>query len=295
MKILRIQSGTKKIFNQISTTILFVFISLFTYSQPRPLTFLPDKSIATAIITDPNESQSMISFNSLSKNKIIDYDMYVPFAFGFSKAIVQWGKNEIGGDCSAQTQFGWRKEDNIYMHGYRKSLLNIDYQVGLIYTRIITKEIQIKTRLFHRSSHLGDDYVLLNSVKPTGYWMNDPSNFEQLNITYIQKIKYLTTYATAGYVLRNKNRKPLMLEAGAFASDFRPKEKSNLFLGFDIKALENNNFNPSLKCMAGFKVKRRKPIYFVLEYYNGHLPYSRYESSLIVQWFGAGIYLDSVL
>lgn len=281
---------------KINVSILLILFAFSGIAQTNKLVWLPDSSVATTLLPDPTEPQSMISITSLSHNTVIDYPMYVPFSFGFRKAIVRSGKNELGIDCSGTTEFGWRKENNKYMHGFRKSLLNIDYQLGLTYTRLLDSRSQIKIRFFHRSSHLGDDYLLLNNIKSTGYWINDPSNFEQINASYIRKIKKLTAYTTLGYVASNPiNRKPLMIQAGAFASDFRQKIINRLVVGFDFRSLENNNFNPNLKFMAGIKIKTKKPMYAVLEYYTGHIPYSRYESNLIIQWIGVGLYLDSVL
>jgi len=263
-------------------------------SQDKKTKLFPDENLFPAMLVDPDEPQSYISFTKLNKGDILDYDVYIPFAFGFRKGIVQWGMNNVSLDFASHTQFGWRREKNINPSGLRKSLINIDYMIGGSYNVQLNENLYARLRLFHRSSHLGDDYILLDSINPHGYWENDESNYEQSDITILYKYKTIKTYGGVGYVLSPSTpRKRLSFQLGATVSDFSNPRLRSLVMGFDMKVLENNFYNPNLKCAAGIKFYKEKPFYLLAEYYTGHIPYSRFESSLIINWIGIGIYLGS--
>ena len=62
--------------------------------------------------------------------------------------------------------------------------------------------------------------------------------------------------------------------------------------GADIKLLQQNDFTPNIRTGMGIEYgnKQATHVGFILEYYNGHLPYSVMEYNK-VNWFGASIIL----
>jgi len=128
-----------------------------------------------------------------------------------------------------------------------------------------------------------------------GYWNNDPTNYEQIDITILYKWKFLKTYFGTGYVVSpDASRKRHSMQLGIFTENI-PKEKLDfLVLGFDIRMLQNNDYYPNLKCGLGARFFNEKPFYLMMEYYLGHLPYSRFESEVFTTWYGLGLYIGSL-
>ncbi|MDP4266702.1 MAG: DUF1207 domain-containing protein [Bacteroidota bacterium] len=272
---------------------LFVKFSLF--AQDTNIRVFPRQRLFPLIFTDIKDPMTFISFDKMLEKGDFPFDYYIPFSIGFSKGILKVKETQIDLACAAFTQFGWRWEDNIYLHGMRKSMINSDYLIGINCSHKFNEKFYGKAKLFHQSSHLGDDYLLLYPIKnASGYWVNDPSSYEQLELTMLYKIGYINTFGGIGYVVSPKTiRKRSSFKLGANISDYRSEKNVTPVMGFELNVLENNNFNPGLKCNLGLKFFKEKSVYMMLEYYYGHLPYSRLESQMIVNYLGLGLYLDT--
>ena len=63
--------------------------------------------------------------------------------------------------------------------------------------------------------------------------------------------------------------------------------------GTHVKIFEENEYRPNVKTALGIEVQfdPDNPVKFLVEYYNGHLPYSTLEYQL-VQLLGVGVYFN---
>jgi len=253
---------------------------------------LPKGSLFKALYLDPNEAQAYGSITTFSANNTLFADtVYVPFGFGFFKGLVRWNKKhpvEIGMTLSAHVQFQWTFDEG----KFTRDLQNTDYKAGLLVNYQISNFQQMRFRLFHVSSHPGDDFLIKNQV--TTYFVN-PNNYEQLDVFYSQTVGVFRLYGGLGLVIRPNTIRDRF--SFAFGSTFDKPLKTSLPLGFiggvNIKFLEQNSYNPGMKIGAGLRLGKRekKPLKFIFEYYLGNLPYSPYENRH-VQWLGLGLYFS---
>ena len=83
-----------------------------------------------------------------------------------------------------------------------------------------------------------------------------------------------------------------MLQTGILRTQPFNKYPNYAYLyGIDIKVYEHNSYRPNFNIGAGLELGRnwQNPLMIMLEYYNGHLPYSTLEYQL-VQLYGVGVY-----
>ncbi len=248
---------------------------------------------------DPNEKQFFVStvknsnYDKNSTTNLFNYDYLFPFGLSIFRNIYANKNYQFSVEGGTHTVFGIRRENNAYLNGHRRSYLNTDFIIELDYSIKFNEHFFLKTGIMHRSTHLGDDFILLQGITAKDYWRNDPSNYEVAKATVLYKSKFIKSYARLGYVIRKDTpRKKLEIQTGFFISEASQKKIiKNLVFGIDMKMLENNGYNPGFKTAFGYRFI--KDACFMIEYYNGNFPYSRYETDLKIRWFGIGLYIDS--
>jgi len=238
---------------------------------------------------DPLEAQVSGSL-TIFPNQASTY-VYLPFTIGGTTSIYSSEKSvdnkwEIGGDLAVFSQFEWVKLNQ----KWQRNLLNADYK-GSFFLVKQKNGSTFRFRLFHISSHLGDDYIIRNSIK---HYYPNPVNYEQFDFTFYRNFgAYSNFYGAVGSVIRPKSiRKPLSFQLGYMFNKLPQKKHLGLTGGIDCKIFQQNNYTPNWKMAFGvgwFFKSRQQPVRLVFEYYNGHLPYSLYEYNK-TQWLGLGLY-----
>jgi Protein of unknown function (DUF1207) len=215
---------------------------------------------------------------------------YAPFAIGWGKRLVAWEgerfDSEIVVDLAAFSQFAFREVSQ----KSRRYILNTDFKVSVAY-QLRRDAHSLRLRLYHLSSHLGDDYLFIQQINtPT----ENPVNYEQLDLTYSHTSKRLRTYAGLGVGIRPQHvRKRLSVQAGTlFRQPINAAESLSVVLGADLKLWEETQFHPNVKAAVGLRIgdDEARPVHFLIEYYRGKLPYSQYLQQQVA-WWGAGLYL----
>ena len=90
-------------------------------------------------------------------------------------------------------------------------------------------------------------------------------------------------------------RKRGAIQAGFFwKSPIKNQKNVQWIAGIDLKMLEQTNFRPGIKTGIGIRVgeESKNPFNFIIEYYNGPLPYSKFESEPNAQLIGASFYFN---
>lgn len=274
-------------FNRLFLSIfLFLFIgTTFVQSQESKIEFLPDERIFPQLTLDPLECQIYGGIHRLYEKGTDAFGVYTPVNLGFSKAMLRKGlengKFELGLEVAAYTQFDIHEvEEGVLLGG----LLNIDYKASSYLAYVQNKQV-FKFRIFHISSHLGDDYLIRNEITTR----NDQTvNYEQIDIMYMYQSKFGWIYAGLAEVFTpNAYRERFSFQLG-YQGLYRLKESNfALVSGIDIKSYQQNDFYPNTRIGFGISyLKQNIPkIQILLEYYNGHLPYSTLEYRQ-VQWIG---------
>ncbi|WP_266362198.1 DUF1207 domain-containing protein [Tellurirhabdus rosea] len=257
--------------------------------------FLPQGHLFEPIVLDPLEAQTYVS---LLPSYTINGDRYegsmVPFAFGLRKPFWRWNRegwsSEFAIDVASFTQFEIYSDPTTRRQ--RRQLVNTDYRVGFWYN-LKVREHAWRFRVYHLSSHLGDDYTIRNGIS---YYLPNAVNYEQVDLTYSHQRNGFRKYVGLGVVLRKPTeRKRLAGQAGVYFRNLRnAASKARFVAGADVKVWEQTAFKPGLH--AGFGLELGTPsrhVTFLIEGYNGFRPYSLYEGQH-VSWAGVGFYFSPI-
>lgn len=254
--------------------------------------FLPKGHLFEPILLDPLEAQT---YGSVLPVYNTDGKRYkgsiVPFAFGFAKPFYRRTTkpgyaSEWVLDLASFTQFEAFHDD--VADKARRRIVNTDYKVSIIYN-LQRGANAYRFRVYHLSSHLGDDYIFRNNITaPTP----NSVNYELLDVTYSRTIQALRLYGGIGFVLRKaEERKLLSAQFGAYYK--KPSDKAaRLVGGLDVKFWQQTDFRPGIHGGIGVEVGRtQNNLTFLLEGYSGFRPYSQFENQK-TSWIGVGLYLN---
>jgi hypothetical protein len=266
-------------------------ISAIPDNRDSTLHWLPGNRIFPVIFLDPLECQTSGGSYFLSQEEK-NLSLYSTVNLGFTKPIISHtGKAvswELNFGTAIYTQFDLIKRDD---GSYLAGLINNDYKISVDYSLRKNKNI-FKLRIFHLSSHLGDDYIARNPDRT----VNDKSeNYEQIDMTWLRLIGTNYLYAGVGeiytpYVFRER----FSMQAGGLLNFGAPKPVS-FFTSANIKLLAENDFVPDVRTAFGMNFNRKSESIFRIwfEYYSGQLPYSTIDYGR-VNWIGFGLSLNLI-
>ncbi|WP_299048043.1 DUF1207 domain-containing protein [uncultured Polaribacter sp.] len=275
-------------FAQKNNNIYEPFLSQKDRSFPF-LVFSPtDNNSVFTIKPNLAKTASGFQFNS--------YKVLVNLKVNVFKKLYTKGNFQLAVSGLIDNQFVFREERSERFSGITHSLFNTDYFLYLHNDFVLNEHNFLRINLFHRSSHLGDDFLLKNeftTITNPDYWANDPSNYETIEVLYAFNTKNIGVYTGVSYIIRtDSNRKKLTLQTGGVFKNFRSQSKfwQRVFIGYDVRFLENNNFNADFNGGIGYAFRNNNSLR--LEYYNGHLPYSRLEREVKTSWVSLAYYYN---
>lgn len=171
-------------------------------------------------------------------------------------------------------------------------LINADFLVGFPYTWRNGRWVYM-ARLFHVSSHLGDEFVLANK------------NVERVNLSYEAldgKVSYdlargARVYGGAGSMFRKypPELKPLFAQLGVeWLGPLFARKVLRPLAGADLQKHQQNGWKATdASLRAGIQMQHRemgaRRLQFVLEYYRGHDPNGQFFRET-VESFGLGLH-----
>lgn len=258
-----------------------------THAWPQDETFCP-------LIADPKQARSFLAvlggeFATLDDPEDPASTVIGSVGLGDRFGLVRWGGDRPGdgyqlsltGGIFAQFDLGTRSTD----------LINADYVVGfpLTYRRAGTTA---RLRLYHQSSHLGDEYLLRDQEI-----QRENISFESLELLLSQEVGALRAYA-GGEVLVRRNPSSLerMLAHGGLELHTGTGVLSAV-VGLDVKLSEQQDYSPAWSARAGIRISPRaraghpaRRILILAEYYNGPSPYGQFFQDEI-RYAGVGLHL----
>jgi hypothetical protein len=255
----------------------------------------PQDQIFCPIIADPKEPRSFASllqgtFPSIEK-PTGEGTTIGSVGLGDSFGLVRWGGPRAGEGVQLDVvgaifaQFDLDSASN--------DLINADYIIGLPLT-IRRSGFSIRARVYHQSSHLGDEYLLRSSQI-----QRENLSFESLELLASQEIGPLRLYGGGEQIFRRdpETVKPKLLHAGAELRSGRAG-LLQLVSGVDLKTTEQHNWSQALSGRVGFEVARPAPgghpvrlVTIMLELYKGPSPYGQFFQEDI-SYIGAGIHFS---
>ena len=171
-------------------------------------------------------------------------------------------------------------------------LINADYLVGIPLT-IKKGNFSNMTRLFHQSSHLGDEFLLRGQTKER---IN--LSYESLNSVFSYNLPIgLRVYAGGGYLMRRdpSDLKPWSTQAGL---EFRSPltwmgDALRPLAAIDVQNREESDWHIDISIRAGIQFENpdflSRKMQILLEYYNGKSPNGQFFERNI-EFYGAGIH-----
>ena len=209
---------------------------------------------------------------------------------GDSFGLVRFGGPSIGeglqldviGSIFAQFDLGAPSND----------LINADYVIGVPLT-FRRRGFSLRTKLYHQSSHLGDEYLLRDT------------DIERENLSF-ESFEVLASQEIGVRARVRRRRAPVPARARhtrdqAGARRNRTSHGRNapaqLVAGIDMKATDRHDWSPATSARVGIEVRRSGPeghpgrlVMFVLEIYEGPSPYGQFFQDDI-SYVGFGVHL----
>jgi hypothetical protein len=264
-------------------------------SQAIGVVGFPQDQIFCPIIADPKEPRSFASllrgtFPSIEKPSG-EGATIGSVGLGDSFGLVRWGGPRAGEGVQLDVvgaifaQFDLDSDSN--------DLINADYIVGLPLT-IRRSGFSIRARIYHQSSHLGDEYLLRGAQI-----QRENLSFESLELLASQEIGPLRVYGGGERIFRRdpETVKPKLLHAGAELRSGRAG-LLQLVSGVDLKTTEQHNWSQALSGRVGFELARPAPgghpvrlVTIMLELYKGPSPYGQFFQEDI-SYVGVGIHFS---
>jgi len=267
--------------------------TVVTVSPPAPkpqeerTSLLPKGLLFAPLLADPRWPRFSVSYRYFIDDKELEH---VGAAnFGESVAIVR-GPAFWDGHWEAGIQGGVFSIFDLASQS--SDLINADYLIAFPAT-YRHGGLAFMTRLFHQSSHLGDEYLLRGDTNRVNlsYEAVDLKLSEQLSDT-------LRFYGGGGYLFHREpsDLEPWFTQAGLelkspwtiFSNRLRP------LAALDLQNHEENNWNADVSLRAGLqweslRVVDRK-IALMFEYYDGRNPNGQFYTRSL-EYVGIGFYL----
>lgn len=173
-----------------------------------------------------------------------------------------------------------------------KDLINADYWVGI---PISYRKGNFSSlfRIFHQSSHLGDEYLLRKRVDRVNL------SYESLDLKLSYDINNIyRVYAGSGFLF---NQDPSDIDKWSAQSGFELKSPKTYLsgllrpiAGIDLKAWEENDWSIDVSSRIGFQMEGKKTAWqklqIMLEYLKGHSPNGQFFERSI-EFIGIGTHL----
>jgi hypothetical protein len=254
----------------------------------------PEDQIFCPLIADPKEPRSFVSYLRGTFRSLDD-----PTGEGTSIASVGVGDTfglfrvggpdpgeglqlDVVGGIFAQFDLGAPSND----------LINADYVIGFPLT-FRRRGFSFRAKLYHQSSHLGDEYLLRNDEI-----VRENLSFESIELLVSQEIGVVRVYAGAERIFR---REPDELPDSLFHTGVEARSgrarKVQVLAGVDVKTTELHDWSPAVSGRVGLELGRPGPeghpgrlIMLLFEVYQGPSPYGQFFQDDI-SYVGAGIHI----
>ncbi len=259
---------------------LLVLMNVSVTAQNSNHEFFPKNKLLKDIYLDPFSPKISGGLYMMWENGEKKDLTLGAFAIGIHKPIFRNVKNgtkafEIGFELSSFTQFEFYYNK---VGTHKRQHLNTDFIIAMPLVWKLN-DFYLRAKFFHRSTHLGDDYIFRNCLTEPDA---KPITYEQADVSLFYECKQAIYYAGIGVVTRsNVERKKLNAYLGFNNFHFMGKRgKWKLTYGIHSKFEAETNFKPGVNSGIGIEFggkEKNYPLQIMIEYYNGFMPYSAFE------------------
>jgi len=260
-----------------------------THPTLMPTGLLPSGHLFKPLLADPRWAHFSASYRHFFNDNFegrdigsVSFGETIPFYRGnVGPTLVQW---ETGIQAAVFSDFN--------LGASSSDLVNTDF-IASLYSSVRAKQFSAFGRIFHQSSHLGDEF-LLSRVN---------SAFERINLSYEGadlRLSYEFPYGLRLYAggggLFHKEPSSLKVWMTQYGVEFRSPWRLDAvplrpIVAVDLKNFQENNWNTDVSARAGvefdnLQVLGRK-LQILLEYFNGNSPSGQFLRNN-VEYFGVG-------
>jgi len=243
---------------------------------------LPERDLFEPLMADPRQPRFSIS-----------YQRYVTPNQTFNAANVAFGEyfglaSGFLGDAAGASQIGIQA--GVFalfnLDAPSSDLINADYWIGLpvSYRRGPWSYV---ARLYHQSSHLGDEFILGN---PGLHRVN--LSYEDLELLASYEWERVRLYGGGGHILHSEpDLAPWHVRGGAEYVHPRALGTLDFVAGVNVQASQELDWSRSVACQAGFEIRHfsQRRARLMLEYFAGHSPNGQFYRDKL-RYTGVGLY-----
>ncbi len=255
----------------------------------RKTILFPEGPLLYAPLASPKEPRTHVSW--LRLNLPGDSFNIGSVGFGDSFGLVRWpgwGKADdwqVGISGVVLAQFNLDSDS--------MDLINADYIIGLPLS-YKNGPWAARGRIFHQSSHLGDEFLLLPQ-RPELKQTRINLSFETIELLGSWEWDGVRITAGPSYVIHTGTPlKRYSVQGGIDYLSTKPvyKPTINMFASALCHAWEETDWNPDISFKAGINIRspyaEKRAIQIFGEYFNGNLPFGQFYK-LQAEYFGAGV------
>jgi Protein of unknown function (DUF1207) len=167
-------------------------------------------------------------------------------------------------------------------------LVNADYMVGIPLS-VRFGDFSALLRVFHQSSHLGDEFLLRTRTNRVNL------SYESVDLKASYEFaEILRLYGGGGYLFDQEpsSLKPWSAQYGAELTSPWPSRESRWrpIAAVDVQHREENNWSADVSARAGIQIEGvllTRKLQILFEYFNGHSPNGQFYTER-VEYFGIG-------
>lgn len=250
-------------------------------AAPVDVYALPERELFAPLLADPRQPRFSVSYlhyrspASEFSAASVAFGEYFGLASGFFGSS---GSSQIGIQGGVFALFN--------LDAPSSDLINADYWIGLPVS-YRKGPWSYLLRLYHQSSHLGDEFILGNP------------GLNRVNLSY-EDLEFLTSYewerwrlyGGGGYILNSEpDLSPMHLQAGAEYVRPRTAGRLSLIAAMDVQAYEELDWRRSRSYQVGFELRSGslRQVRLMLEHFRGHSPNGQFYRDP-VRYTGLGLY-----
>jgi len=242
---------------------------------------LPEQALFAPLLADPRQPRFSVSYQRyrLSGRKFAGANVAFGEYFGLAADFLGLpGNSQIGLQGAVFALFNLSTPSS--------DLVNADYWIGIPVT-YRSGPWSFLAKIYHQSSHLGDEFVLDNpAVKRVNL------SYEDVVTLVSYEWEKLRIYGGGGYIVHSEPRlAPQHLQAGAEFIQPQAVLGLDFIAALDVQSSRELDWENSYSFQAGFQFKQRgnRRVRLMFEHFDGHSPNGQFFRDHL-RYNGVGLY-----
>jgi hypothetical protein len=247
---------------------------------------LPAGDLFRPLIADPKQPQFFVSFIKMTT----PVDRISASSVGYGETFGLWRWPGVRPGEGWQLNFTGGLFAQFNLSAPSNDLVNADYNIGFSGTHR-EGPLSARFRLFHQSSHLGDEFLL---SQPNVKRIN--LSIEAIDVVASYEWDRWRVYGGAGYLIGRDppDLKPGFAEAGVeYRSPRFSWDLGRFVAGIDLHSFQEQNWKTANSIKAGLELGQADPgrrrVRVLGEYYDGSSPFGQFFRTDI-HYYGVGVY-----